>query len=63
MFTEGRIAFVLFFITAFVIGLVWTYKRDKSERKENYKGSTRIVITILVLLIFLSALTKTLRWF
>ena len=35
LFTPGRIAFALCFIAAFAIALVWGYRRDKKERKEN----------------------------
>lgn len=62
MFTPGRIAFALSFIAAFAIALVWGYRKDKKERTANYKGSTKIVITILILLALLTALTKVLKF-
>tara|TARA_Y100000739_G_C20565562_1_gene445161 strand:+ start:922 stop:1116 length:195 start_codon:yes stop_codon:yes gene_type:complete len=63
LFTPGRIAFALCFIAVFVIALVWSYRKDKSERAINYKGSTKIVITILVLLALMISLTKVLKFF
>ncbi len=62
MFTPGRIAFALCFIAAFAIALVWGYRKDKKERKQNYKGSTKIVITVLILLALLASLTKVLKF-
>ena len=61
MFTPGRIAFALCFITAFAITLVWGYRKDKKERASNYKGSSKIVITILLLLVLLVSLVKALK--
>tara|TARA_Y100000589_G_scaffold277283_1_gene272222 strand:+ start:1208 stop:1402 length:195 start_codon:yes stop_codon:yes gene_type:complete len=63
LFTPGRIAFALCFVAVFVISLVWTYRKDKSERAINYRGSTKIVITVLILLALLSGLTKVLKYF
>lgn len=63
LFTPGRIAFALCFVAVFIIALVWSYRKDKSERAINYKGSTKIVITILILLVLLSSLTKVLKYF
>tara|TARA_B100000767_G_C19693647_1_gene505163 strand:+ start:361 stop:555 length:195 start_codon:yes stop_codon:yes gene_type:complete len=63
LFTPGRIAFALCFIAAFAIALVWGYRRDKKERKENYKGSAKVVITVLILLGLLSGLVKVLKFF
>lgn len=62
MFTPGRIAFALCFIAAFAIALVWGYRKDKKERTQNYKGSTKIVITVLILLALLASLTKVLKF-
>lgn len=62
MFTPGRIAFALCFIAAFAIALVWGYRKDKKERKQNYKGSTKIVITVMILLALLTSLTKVLKF-
>ncbi len=62
MFTPGRIAFTICFIAIFAISLVWSYRKDKSERAINYKGSTKIVITIFILLAVLVSLTKVLKF-
>jgi len=63
LFTPGRIAFALCFIAAFAIALVWGYRTDKKERSANYKGSTKIIITVLILLALLSGLVKVLKFF
>jgi cytochrome bd-type quinol oxidase subunit 1 len=63
LFTPGRIVFTLCFIAAFIIALVWGYKIDKQERKENFKGSTKVVITVIVILLLLTSLTRLLHFF
>lgn len=63
LFTPGRKIFALCFIAAFIIALIWGYKKDKKERASNYKGSTKVIITVLVLLSLLTALTKVLKYF
>ncbi|MBI34461.1 MAG: hypothetical protein CMP67_03760 [Flavobacteriales bacterium] len=62
LFTPGRIAFALCFLAVFTIAAVWSYRKDKSERAINYKGSTKIVITILILLALLVSLVKVLKF-
>tara|TARA_B100001173_G_scaffold311343_1_gene328318 strand:- start:567 stop:761 length:195 start_codon:yes stop_codon:yes gene_type:complete len=62
LFTEGRIVFALCFLAVFTIAIVWSYRKDKSERAINYKGSTKIVITIFILLALLVSLTKVLKF-
>lgn len=63
LFTPGRKIFALCFVAAFILALVWGYKKDKKERASNYKGSTKVIITVLILLGLLTALTKVLKYF
>lgn len=62
LFTPGRIAFALCFAAAFIIALVWGYRKDKKERASNYKGSTKVIITVLILLGLLVSLVKVLKF-
>jgi len=62
LFTPGRIAFALCFVAAFAIALVWSYRKDKKERSANYKGSTKIIITVFILLALLVSLVKVLKF-
>ena len=63
MFTHGRVVFALCFLAGFIILLIWSYKTDKEERKENYRGSTKVIVTVIVLLLLLTSLTRVLRFF
>jgi len=62
LFAPGRIAFALCFVAAFAIALVWSYRKDKKERSANYKGSTKIIITVFILLALLVSLVKVLKF-
>lgn len=62
LFTPGRLAFALCFIAAFAIALIWGYRTDKKERESNYKGSTKIAITVFILLGLLVSLVKVLKY-
>lgn len=63
MFTHERVVFALCFLAAFIILLIWSYKTDKEERRDNFKGSTKVIITVIVLLLLLTSLTRVLRFF
>ncbi len=63
LFTSGRIIFALCFVAVFIIALIWGYKTDKEERIENFRGTTKVIITVLILLILLTSLTRVLRFF
>jgi|MDTF01.1.fsa_nt_gb cytochrome bd-type quinol oxidase subunit 1 len=63
LFTQQRIIFALCFITVFILALIWGYKTDKNERTEVYKGSTKVIITVVIILILLTSLTRVLRYF
>lgn len=49
MFTTGRIAFALVFISAFAVYLVWAYVKDSKLQKKYFKG-TGYILLILVLI-------------
>ena len=39
MFTHERVVFALCFLAAFIILLIWSYKTDKEERRDNFNIS------------------------
>jgi len=44
MFSTGQIIFVVFFIVAFILLMVWSYRKDLSLHKKQYKGSKWVLI-------------------
>ena len=62
MFTPGRIAFIIVFVIAFVILMVFSYRKDAKNHQSYYKGAAKkvavygtIAIVLFVALRFLIA--------
>jgi len=53
MFSTGQWYFVIFFVIAFVILMVFSYRKDKTLHKKHYKGSIWILIGFIAFVIFL----------
>jgi cytochrome bd-type quinol oxidase subunit 1 len=55
MFSTGQLIFAILFFIAFVIVIIFSYKKDKKLHKKNYKGSVWILVSfaIFILLLFL----------
>jgi len=53
MFSTGQWYFVIFFVIAFVILMVFSYRKDKALHKIHYKGSIWILIGFVAFVIFL----------
>jgi len=47
MFTSGRIAFVIFFLILFVSYLIWAYRKDIKKLPWYYKGSFKILLSLI----------------
>jgi len=47
-FSEGQIAFVIFFVTVFAIALVWAYKKDRPTNRKYYTGTWKVFVTIVL---------------
>ncbi len=55
MFSQGQLAFAIIFFISFVTILVFSYRKDLKGNKTYYKGSYKILIVFisLILLLFL----------
>ena len=55
MFSQGQLAFAIIFFISFVTILVFSYRKDFKGNKTYYKGSYKILIVFisLILLLFL----------
>ncbi|NAS11194.1 hypothetical protein [Poritiphilus flavus] len=55
MFSTGQLIFALFFILAFTVVLIVTYRKDKTIHKKNYKGFGWVGLgfTVFVIILFL----------
>ncbi|MCF6308297.1 MAG: hypothetical protein L3J09_10095 [Flavobacteriaceae bacterium] len=53
MFSSGQWTFVVFFVIAFVILMIFSYRKDKAVNKKHYKGSIWILVGFITFVIFL----------
>jgi len=47
MFSQGQVAFAIFFVIVFVIAMIYTYRKDLKLHKVFYKGSLWILLGFL----------------
>lgn len=53
MFSTGQWTFVIFFVIAFVILMVISYRKDRKLHNKHYKGSLWILFGFIAFVIFL----------
>jgi len=55
MFSNGQLIFAALFALAFAIIIAYSYKKDKKQHENNYKGVkwVGILFTIFILILFL----------
>lgn len=62
MFTTGRIIFAIFFVIAFVIFIVWSYKKDAKSHQFYYKNAAKKValysLAVIVLFVLIRFITR-----
>ena len=51
MFSKGQLFFLVFFVIIFIIGLIWSYRKDIAIHKKYYKW-TWLITLIAILIIF-----------
>lgn len=61
MFSEGQWWFAGFFVVAFVILMIYSYKGDKKLHKKQYKGSLKVLLGFVLFVVFLFALKVLLK--
>jgi hypothetical protein len=58
MFSKGQIIFALVFFIAFVIAIIWAFRKDKKDNKSLFKGSYKILLFSLFIFFALFAVVK-----
>jgi len=53
MFSTGQLIFTVFFVIAFIIFMVFSYRKDTVLHKKYYKGSYLILIGFIAFIGFL----------
>jgi len=53
MFSKGQLVFAACFFVAFVIGMIYSYRKDLVLHKKFYKGTYKILIGFLIFIALL----------
>nr|WP_246865787.1 hypothetical protein [Croceivirga thetidis] len=53
MFSTGQLIFALLFVIAFVLIIVFAYKKDTKLHQKNYKGAKWVLVSFVIFIIFL----------
>lgn len=53
MFSTGQIYFAVFFIIAFIATMIFVYRKDLKEMKNQYKGTYWVLIGFILFIAFL----------
>ncbi len=61
MFTTGQWIFALFFLIAFIVVMIYSYRRDKKLHKKQYKGSIWILLGFIIFIGLLLAIKTWLK--
>jgi len=56
MFSKGQIIFGILFAIAFIIALVFTYRKDLKLHKRYYKGSIWVLFAFIAFLLMIVAI-------
>lgn len=57
MFTQGQLFFAVFFVIAFTIAMIWSYRKDIKIHKKYYKNSFIIIITLFLVIAIFTLIT------
>lgn len=61
MFSTGQLIFAIIFAIAFIIIIVFSYRKDIKQHKKYYKGSLWILVGFIVFVLLLLAIKTYLK--
>lgn len=53
MFSQGQMLFAGFFVVAFIIAMIYAYRKDSNLHKTFYKGNFKILIGFALFIVLL----------
>nr|WP_103865562.1 hypothetical protein [Aquimarina sp. I32.4] len=56
MFSQGQLVFAGFFVVAFIIIMVFSYRKDLKLHRKYYRGSLFILVGFIIFILLLFAL-------
>lgn len=61
MFSKGQLIFAAFFVVAFTIAMVWSYRKDIKIHKKHYKNTFLLVIALFLIIAIFTLITFSLH--
>ncbi len=61
MFSTGQLVFAGFFVVAFILLMIFSYRKDKKMHAKNYKGVKWVGIVFATFIIFLFVIKYLLK--
>jgi len=61
MFSNGQLIFAVFFVVAFTIAMVWSYRKDIKIHKKHYKNTFLVLIGIFLIITIFTLITFSLH--
>lgn len=57
MFSKGQLIFAVIFVIAFIILMIWSYKKDIKIHKKHYKNTFIVLIAIFLIITIFALIT------
>jgi len=61
MFSKGQLIFAGLFIIAFIILMIWSYRKDLKIHKKYYKNTFIVIITVFLVIAIFTLITFSLH--
>ncbi|SNR80949.1 hypothetical protein SAMN04488111_3228 [Lutibacter flavus] len=61
MFSKGQLIFAVFFIIAFTILMIWSYRKDIKVHKKYYKNTFILLIALFLIIAIFTLITFSLH--
>jgi len=61
MFSKGQLIFAGLFIIAFIILMIWSYRKDLKIHKKYYKNTFIVIITVFLIIAIFTLITFSLH--
>jgi len=61
MFSKGQLIFAAFFIIAFTLLMIWSYRKDIKVHKKYYKNTFIVIIAVFLTIAIFTLITFSLH--
>lgn len=61
MFSKGQLIFAGFFVIAFSIAMIWSYRKDIKVHKKHYKNTFLVIIGMFLIVAIFALITFSLH--